>query len=72
MYKLIATDYNEKQHIRLFENATEARDWYNELIIIKHIAFIEIFEIEKLTRDRLNMYAQLEEECLALGCDDNE
>lgn len=67
MYKVIATDYTEHQTIRAFETATEARNWILELEDAKRVAFAEILEVEKLTRQRLNERAQLEEECERLG-----
>ena len=71
MYKIIATNYDDKQIIRTFETAVEAREWYNECKFSKQIAFTEIFEIEKWNERRLYEHAQLEEECEKLGCDEH-
>ena len=69
MYKIISTDYNDKQIIRTFETAIQAREWYNECKFSKQVAFLEIFEIEKWSERRLYDHAQLEEECASLGKD---
>ena len=76
MYKLVVTYLydeaaDEKQLVRTFETAVEAREFFNQYNDMKQVAFIEIFEIEKWTRERLNAHAQLEEECEKLGCDDS-
>lgn len=68
MYKIIATDYDDKQIIRSFETAVEAREFYNECKHSKTIAFTEIMEITCYDEMRLYAHAQLEEECERLGC----
>ena len=65
MYKIIATDKKDRQHIHVFDKAIDARDWYNDNE--GKMLCIEIFEVVKWDRRRLNDHAQLEEECLALG-----
>lgn len=77
MYKLVITfahdeASDERQSIRSFETAVEARDCYNEHIAMRNVAFIEIFEVSKWDRQRLNSHAQLEEECENIGCDDGD
>ena len=68
MFKLIAINHADRKQIKTFEKASDARDAYNNLL--NDMAIIEIFEVTKLKREQLNTYAQLEEECERLKCNE--
>ena len=55
-------------HYLEFESAEECRKWYVEKMQEKSCYVPSIQEIEYITFDRLKMLAQLERECLELGC----
>lgn len=67
MYKLVAMLPNGKCKVSEYATAVEAREMYNVLLHGMRARWIEIYEVEKWSRERLNQHAQLEEECRKLG-----